>query len=392
MHLCYVLLSPAFGMQQYTADLANGAAARGDARVDVLTVRTTPGNRFAPSINLQPIANVRGTGLKLGNFDFGELSRFYRAIVEAQPDVVHFTGPHIWNPILLAWLKRAHIPTIHTIHDLDPHSGTSYGRLLYVWNDSIKRLADHILVHSQMYRSRLIAQGLPPERVTYAPLLHLFLNYDAEKAIQQQLNDQPSIASADSAPFALFFARLEPYKGIDVLIEAMHLLDGTSPMRAIIAGKGDIERMTSNSLPANIEVRNHLIEDREAADLFCRCSIVVLPYIDATQSALIAAAYFFGKPVIVTRTGALPEYVVDGETGWIIEPRDARALADRLQAAASNGARLTQMGQSGRGWYLAQRMIERYTLHRMYEQADRARTLVHGKTQHTRGNQYVNDR
>jgi glycosyltransferase involved in cell wall biosynthesis len=224
--------------------------------------------------------------------------------------------------------------------------------------------------------------------VTHTPLVHLFVSYEAEEMIQQQLNAQPSIASADSTPYALFFARLEAYKGIDVLIDAMRMIEATSPMRAIIAGKGD--RFTPADLPANVEVRNRLIDDREALELFSRSSVVVLPYTDATQSAVIAAAYAFGKPVIVTRTGALPEYVMDGRTGWIIEPRNARELADRLRAAANDDARLAQMGAAGRGWYLAQRMIERRTLRRMYEQVDFSRqTLAHGKTQQTPGGRYV---
>ncbi len=386
MRLCYALLSPTFGMHQYTADLANGAA-RDDTHVVVITVRSTPRDRFAPQVNVQPIADVRGTGFKRGNLNPIALIKFYRAIVNVGPDIVHITGPHLWNPILLAWLKHAHIPTIHTIHDLDPHSGTHYGRLLYAWNNSIKRLADHILVHSHGYRTRLIAEGLAPERVTHTPVLHLFASYEAEEMIQQQLSAQPSIASADSTPYALFFARLEAYKGIDVLIEAMRMIEATSPLRAIIAGKGD--RFTPTGLPTNVEVRNRLIDDREALELFSRCSLVVLPYIDATQSAVIAAAYAFGKPVIVTRTGALPEYVMEGRTGWIVEPRDVRALADRLQVAARDSARLAEMGQAGRGWYMAQRIIERRTLRRIYEQVSQAQILLHGKTQQTPGGRYV---
>jgi alpha-maltose-1-phosphate synthase len=118
-----------------------------------------------------------------------------------------------------------------------------------------------------------------------------------------------------------------------------------------------------------VELRNRLIEDDEAIDLFRRCSLVVLPYVDATQSALIAAAYFFGKPVIVTRTGALPEYVIDGETGWVIEPRDPQALAECLLAAFSDPARLAEMGKAGRAWYEVQRRIEHSMLLTMYRQA-----------------------
>jgi glycosyltransferase involved in cell wall biosynthesis len=110
-----------------------------------------------------------------------------------------------------------------------------------------------------------------------------------------------------------------------------------------------------------------LIGDTEAIDLFRRCSIVVLPYRDATQSAVISAAYFFGKPVIVTRTGALPEYVTDGVTGWIIEPGDAAALSNRLNTAMNDPARLRQMGQAAQAWYKVQRQNERSLLKQMYE-------------------------
>jgi glycosyltransferase involved in cell wall biosynthesis len=246
---------------------------------------------------------------------------------------------------------------IHTIHDLDPHSGTRYGQLLHLWNKSILRWADHVLVHGQIYQKRLVQQGLRETRVSYAPLLHLFTSYEAEATLRQS---QPATRME---PFALFFARIEAYKGVDTLLEAMRRLNGVSGIRAIVAGQGELE----GAVPENVEVRNRLMPDAEAIDLFSRCSLVVLPYRDATQSALIGAAYFFGKPVVVTRTGALPEYVEDGTTGWIIEPDNAQSLAERLSATISEPIRLQQMGQAGQAWYEARYRDERTSLRRMYE-------------------------
>jgi glycosyltransferase involved in cell wall biosynthesis len=372
VRLTYVVLSPTFGMAQYTAGLANGMGIFDDApqvahQICAITSRAVRSDRFGPHVALMPVVDVQGTGLKIGNFHPGALRGVYRAIIESRPDVVHFTGPHIWNPILLWLMRRAKIPAIHTIHDLDPHSGTSYGRLLYVWNDSIKRLADHILVHNRMYQTRLISQGVAAERVTHTPLLHLFMSYEAELSLQHEAEFPPPIQTDRLAPFALFFARLEPYKGVDVLIAALHQLVDKSPMRAVIAGKGDIGQYASGELPRNLEVRNRQIDDQEAIALFSSCSVVVLPYLDATQSALVAAAYFFGKPVIVTRTGGLPEYVIPEETGWIIEPHNAAALAASLQKASLDVGGLTRMGQAGYRWYLTQRQSERSTLRQMYE-------------------------
>jgi glycosyltransferase involved in cell wall biosynthesis len=297
--------------------------------------------------------------------------------------VVHFNSPHIWNPILLLLLRCARIPTVQTLHDLDPHSGTGYGRLLYAWNNLVVRLATHILVHGQVYRTRLIQQGVPPERITCIPLLHLFLSYDNMQRLQLRENTSMTSDQADAQsdlPFALFFARIEAYKGVDILIEAVRQIEAMAhqasspaselpPLRVVIAGEGNLPQSTAERLPGNVEIRNRLIKDDEATVLFRNCSVVVLPYIDATQSALIASAYFFGKPVIVTQTGALPEYVINGETGWVIEPRNPQALADCLLTAFSDPARLVRMGEAGRAWYWAQRRIEYSALLTMYRQA-----------------------
>ena len=106
--------------------------------------------------------------------------------------------------------------------------------------------------------------------------------------------------------------------------------------------------------------------DDEAIELFGAASLLALPYRDATQSALIAAGYTFGLPVIVTDTGALPEYVVPGETGWVVPADDPVQLGAVLRQALADCGRLTQMGANGRRWYEEQRAIEAEILSQMY--------------------------
>jgi glycosyltransferase involved in cell wall biosynthesis len=351
-------------MQQYTADLANqvsGAFSREATDVwpvTVITNRHAPRDRYAPRVQVETVVNIAGTGLHKTNASPRGFNAVYRSIRQARPDIVHFTGPHLWNAALILRLKQAGIKTVHTIHDLDPHSGAGYGKLLYLWNNSILRTANHILVHGQVYRDRLLRQGLPPHRVSHAPLLHLFLSYEAEAGVRRA----PPVVQME--PLALFFARIEAYKGVDTLLDAMRQVKHASG-RAVIAGKGEI----AGEIPANVEIRNQWMGDAEAIDLFARCSVVVLPYRDATQSALIAAAYFFSKPVIITRSGALPEYVTEGITGWIIEPGDACALADRLGEVWQNQTQARHMGLAGRTWYDTQYRAEQLTLRNLYEHA-----------------------
>ena len=63
---------------------------------------------------------------------------------------------------------------------------------------------------------------------------------------------------------------------------------------------------------------------------FSASDLVVLPYASATQSGIVQIAYGFGKPVVVTSVGGLPEVVDDGRTGFVVPPKNAGALAESV--------------------------------------------------------------
>ena len=367
MRLCYVLLSPTWGMHQYTADLANRMAAAGN-EVHLVTTRHAPRDRYAPEVEIHTPVATKDSGFSADGIRRAApgIRRVSEVLRELGPDVAHLSGPHLWNPLLLRSLRRAGIPTVHTLHDLHPHAGAAYGRLLYGWNGWVKREADHLLVHGERWR-REIGGGA----VTVTPLTHLFVGYEMGQALRTGGQE------AAYEPWALFVGRLLPYKGLEVLIEAARRLEGDGAVGIVIGGSGRLETVAPGPLPANVEVRKGLVGDGEVVALFRRCGLVVLPYIEASQSALVAAAYYFHKPVIVTRTGALPEYVVEGETGWVVEPGDAAALADALAealgAALGDPARLARMGEAGRAWYEGQRRREEQSLRAMYGRVGGAR-------------------
>jgi alpha-maltose-1-phosphate synthase len=362
MRICYVLLSPTFGMHQYTADLANRMVQAGHD-VSLVTSSRYPKDRYLPDVRVRTPVDTQDTGFSASALRTSGARAAQAEVGILLPDVVHVTGPHAWNVTLLWLLRQATVPVVHSLHDLEPHSGAAYGRLLSVWNEAILRQADHILVHGRRYRQRLLTRGLAPERVTYTPLLHLSLG----AAWLPRLESVAACACRE--PWGLFFGRMERYKGVYHLLTAAEALDGQgqdSARRLVLAGPGDLEALWPRPLPPGVDVRSRLIGDEEALDLFSRCGLLVLPYRDATQSALVAHAYFFRKPVIVTRTGALPEYVVEGQTGWVVPPEDPRALALALEEALSDAERLERMGQAGRKWYDRARRVEEATLLQMY--------------------------
>jgi glycosyltransferase involved in cell wall biosynthesis len=77
-------------------------------------------------------------------------------------------------------------------------------------------------------------------------------------------------------------------------------------------------------------------------------SVVVLPYRNATQSGVLHLAYTFGRPVIATRTGGLPEYIVPGRTGLLVDPHRPDGLADALRACIADPEATRRMGEEAR--------------------------------------------
>ena len=132
---------------------------------------------------------------------------------------------------------------------------------------------------------------------------------------------------------ALFFGRISQYKGIDILIKSWKCVVARVPgSKLIIAGRGQdftpYARMIGDA--KGFEVHNRFIPHTEVPRFFRRASVVVLPYIEASQSGVVALAYAFGKPVVVTNVGSIPEVVEHGKTGLVVPPGDPYALAEAL--------------------------------------------------------------
>jgi glycosyltransferase involved in cell wall biosynthesis len=142
----------------------------------------------------------------------------------------------------------------------------------------------------------------------------------------------------------LFFGFIRKYKGLDMLFEALHLLqqpaflrdngDGTdmSDLQLLVAGEfyedetyytGLIDKW---QLRDKVILRTGFIPDADVKYYLCAADVVVQPYRNATQSGVTPLAYHFEKPMIVTNVGGLASLVPDDKPGLVVQP-DAVSIA-----------------------------------------------------------------
>jgi glycosyltransferase involved in cell wall biosynthesis len=240
-------------------------------------------------------------------------------IRDYRPDIIHMQQGYLWFNPFLRFLPD--VPLIITVHDPVPHVGDRNGyKTPQFITDLGFRAADRLIAHNEQMRDVLVGRGYARDLISVAPTV---VRGDAELSTDQ----------TDDGSTILFFGRIWPYKGLDYLIAAQPRINERIPgARFVIAGTGeDFEKYRGQMVDRErFEVHNRFVTTAETADLFAAASVVVLPYIDATQSGVIATAYNFGKPVVATTVGGLPAMVEDGVTGFLVPPRDEEALASAV--------------------------------------------------------------
>lgn len=266
------------------------------------------------------------------------IRQILRAIRKFQPDVVHYQNGHLFFNLVLPLLRK--YPTVITIHDPRQHLGDRESRLTPQWvMDFGFRRADQVIVHGTDLVGIVEKEiGFRRDQIHVIP--HIAIGERSEAP-----------ADLEAGPNILFFGRIWEYKGLDYLIQAEPIVSAVFPdVRFVIGGTGeDFERYRRQMVhPERFVVYNDWISDADRARMFSESSIVVLPYVEASQSGVIPIAYTHGKPVIATTVGGLPDMVEHGRTGLLVPPRDVEQLAAAIIDLLRDRTLRQQMGQAGR--------------------------------------------
>lgn len=361
------------GMYHYTANLAKSLTSK--ARISVTGWESKEmSQEFRGVIPSLLIRRKKSTWQRriletLNPFFFQQTAQ--KICLEFSPDIVHIVWGAIWTLPFAKAVSRYNLPIVLTVHDPYPHEHNRnfLGRVLESWHlrhqmPSILRIVDGIHVHSHSHQADLTRLYGAHLRSKIFVVPHGGGSVPETILRGTQCPEELRQVNPEEEFVILFFGRIHPYKGLDYLLEAVRQIKGFT-VRLVIAGDGVI---TSSNIPQNTILINRFIEDEEINAIFKIAHVVVLPYISATQSGVIPLAYFYGKPVIATNVGALPEAVIHGETGLIVPPRDSSALRYAIETLIKDrdfalciGVNGNRLFKSSIGWEsLAEEFIRMY--------------------------------
>ncbi|MCM2465812.1 glycosyltransferase family 4 protein [Methanoculleus oceani] len=331
------------GTQLYLSQLA-AALSETDNEVVVLTSRYLYEEAHYPDNNVKLILfdfhPTYGRAL-LSTINPLTYFRLLRVIGSEKPDVIHLLFEDALAAITL-YLIRRRFAIILTEHDPAPHAGE---HILVKLNWSFARsllepISSRIIVHGKNLKDVLLSRGIPEAKIAVIP--------HGDYSYYTKWRDESIESNGETI---LFFGSIKEYKGLRYLIKAVPAVCSHHPKaNVIIAGGGDFSKYETmeeyRKYKSVFEVHNDYIPDEDIAPLFQRATVVVLPYIDASQSGIIPIAYAFRKPVIVTDVGSIAEVVEQGKTGIIIPPKDEKALADAIIAVLNDKQACDEMAQN----------------------------------------------
>jgi glycosyltransferase involved in cell wall biosynthesis len=227
--------------------------------------------------------------------------------------------------LLARRLRKRGVTVLYLCHNLFNHKTGGYmGAVDTILGGASKWMlqqADGYIVQSSEKKAQLLA--LKPDAKVMFRLHPIYDRFpDAVKHMPKRGRIE-----------LLFFGLIRPYKGVDILIEALKRLQDRQ-VYLTIAGElwGDKvaamkQQIADAGLVANIETHFEHVSDADTAEYFDRADVVVTPYRSATGSGPATIAFNYGKPVLAARVGGLGEAVLDGKTGWLVPPESPDDLA-----------------------------------------------------------------
>ena len=261
------------------------------------------------------------------------------------PDIIHiqwllfYQFDYFWLRILRYLLRRKNTKIILTAHNLLPHiNGYKYKNIL----GKIYSQFDGIIVHSKVLKTQMIE--IFGEKAKNWLICVTSIGVEDKllvKVDQNILNiyrDKVKLLKSDGHNF-LFAGGIHKNKGLDILLKAWgnHINEFPNDKLYIVGNPTynmNDELKYIKKYRASINTSFGIKSDEELLAYFLECDFVVLPYKEASQSAVLLTAFTLGKPVIVTKVGGLPEVVDTIQGGYVVDSNNPNSLCKAINKAS----------------------------------------------------------
>ncbi|MEE9277162.1 MAG: glycosyltransferase [Dehalococcoidia bacterium] len=357
-------LTKAGGMNVYIAELTRRLGRTGRS-VDIFTRRDRP---QLPRI--VPLAhNVRVINLPAGPPQplpplqvhpwVPEFTRRVSDFVRAEGRSYDLVHSHYWlsgitGMTLASQWRRPHVAMFHTLGEVKNRARRAEREppLRIDAEREIVRRADRLICatpHERDFLAQLY--GAHRECVSVVPG-----GVDLERFRPGDRSAARRALGLESGPLALFVGRLEPLKGVDILLRAAALADLDRPLTLLVVGgdpdNGD-ERAPLQALCRDLRIvdRVRFVAAVGRADLplyYQAADICVVPSYYESFGLVAVEALASGTPVIATRVGGLQHTVRDGQTGYLVSWRCPEPFAERMETLLENADLRERFGRAAR--------------------------------------------
>ncbi|OFV83770.1 MAG: hypothetical protein A2W26_08670, partial [Acidobacteria bacterium RBG_16_64_8] len=287
--------------------------------------------------------------------------RLLRAIRHNRYDVVHVQ----WIPLqekqsifmsrLRAACGRASIPLVFTAHNVMPHDSPGANRGMVRKNIDLAHL---VIAHTENVADGLRCELGVRTKITVIPHAPLFIDLHLPSR-----EDARARLSLGNDPVLLFQGRIEPYKGIDVLVETWPLVREVFPTAVLaVVGRSGTEEVRSQlarlAQEPGVRIVDAFVPTALMLDYYAASDVVVFPYKAISQSGALMTAVGLGRPAVVTSIPGFLEQARDlgsvlvaaGSDGTAVARAVCRALADRDHLADEAARDRLRIRESSRGW------------------------------------------
>jgi D-inositol-3-phosphate glycosyltransferase len=262
----------------------------------------------------------------------------------AKPRIFHI----LWNnkfeffdrTLLMLYYRLLGKRIVFTAHNINAGARDASDTFLNRLTLKIQyRLCAHIFVHTRKMKEELVeVYGVKPDNISVIPL-GFYSNVPNTALTPAGAKQKLGLKNGEKA--VLFFGYIAPYKGVEYLVTAFaELARNDASYRLIIAGRpkgppeywaGIRKQIADSGVQDRVMENIGYIADDEIEVYLKAGDVLVQPYTLIFQSGVLIMGLSFGIPVIAADVGSLKEDVVEGKTGYVFPPKDARALRQKIE-------------------------------------------------------------